>query len=126
MCFRGGKSPKFFQKWLIFAFILLTRGVQPLMGGECPLMPAPPRCHHCKLHIPENEVWAHFITGTVSSTCCIQPVYLKILLFPVSLSLTCRINAKFLREHCKKHKLYLTPELNDVLYLHYSGMRTKL
>ncbi|XP_072017685.1 dynein axonemal assembly factor 1-like [Amphiura filiformis] len=32
-----------------------------------------------------------------------------------------RINAKFLRDHCKKHKLYLTPELNDVLYLHYKG-----
>lgn len=32
-----------------------------------------------------------------------------------------RINAKFLREHCKKNKLYLTPELNDVLYLHYKG-----
>jgi dynein assembly factor 1 len=32
-----------------------------------------------------------------------------------------RITKKYLRDHCKKHKLYLTPELNDKLYLHYKG-----
>ncbi|XP_050971386.1 dynein axonemal assembly factor 1 isoform X2 [Labeo rohita] len=32
-----------------------------------------------------------------------------------------RITKEFLREHCKKNKLYLTPRLNDTLYLHYKG-----
>ncbi|XP_016421588.1 dynein axonemal assembly factor 1 [Sinocyclocheilus rhinocerous] len=32
-----------------------------------------------------------------------------------------RITKQFLREHCKKNKLYLTPRLNDTLYLHYKG-----
>ncbi|XP_058638563.1 dynein axonemal assembly factor 1 isoform X2 [Onychostoma macrolepis] len=32
-----------------------------------------------------------------------------------------RITKQFLREHCKKNKLYLTPRLNDALYLHYKG-----
>uniref|UniRef100_A0A672MY27 Dynein assembly factor 1, axonemal-like n=1 Tax=Sinocyclocheilus grahami TaxID=75366 RepID=A0A672MY27_SINGR len=31
------------------------------------------------------------------------------------------ITKPFLREHCKKNKLYLTPRLNDTLYLHYKG-----
>ncbi|XP_013388154.1 dynein assembly factor 1, axonemal-like [Lingula anatina] len=33
-----------------------------------------------------------------------------------------RLNKKMLRDHCKALKLYLTPELNDVLYLHYKGI----
>ncbi|XP_064603013.1 dynein axonemal assembly factor 1-like [Liolophura sinensis] len=33
-----------------------------------------------------------------------------------------RLTAKFLRQHCKDMKLYTTPELNDVLYLHYKGL----
>lgn len=32
-----------------------------------------------------------------------------------------RMTPKFLVDHCKKHKLYVTPELNDVLYLHFQG-----
>ncbi|XP_072162661.1 uncharacterized protein [Bemisia tabaci] len=32
-----------------------------------------------------------------------------------------RITAEALRAHCKDNNLYLTPKLNDVLYLHYKG-----
>ncbi|XP_033102634.1 dynein assembly factor 1, axonemal-like isoform X2 [Anneissia japonica] len=32
-----------------------------------------------------------------------------------------RITEKALRDHCKANGLYRTPELNDVLYLHYKG-----
>ncbi|XP_078739448.1 dynein axonemal assembly factor 1-like [Lampetra fluviatilis] len=31
------------------------------------------------------------------------------------------MTVKVLRDLCKKHKLYVTPRLNDVLYLHYKG-----
>ena len=32
-----------------------------------------------------------------------------------------RITVKFIKKLCKEHGLYQTPELNDVLYLHYKG-----
>ncbi|KAK5637943.1 hypothetical protein RI129_012238 [Pyrocoelia pectoralis] len=32
-----------------------------------------------------------------------------------------RMTKEFIRKHCKEHKLYQTPYLNDVLYLHYKG-----
>ncbi|XP_036442566.1 dynein assembly factor 1, axonemal isoform X2 [Colossoma macropomum] len=32
-----------------------------------------------------------------------------------------RITKAFLRDHCKRNKLYLTPWLNDTLYLHFKG-----
>ncbi|KAM3875348.1 dynein axonemal assembly factor 1-like [Diretmus argenteus] len=35
-----------------------------------------------------------------------------------------RITKKFLKDHCKKNKLYYTPYLNDELFLHFEGLST--
>ncbi|VDP86105.1 unnamed protein product [Echinostoma caproni] len=32
-----------------------------------------------------------------------------------------RMTKEFLKKHCAKHKLYQTPQLNDILYLHFNG-----
>ena len=40
--------------------------------------------------------------------------------------LVVRMTKEIILKHCKENKLYWTPYLNDVLYLHYKGMYTEL
>lgn len=30
-----------------------------------------------------------------------------------------RMTKAFIKDHCRQHKLYYTPHLNDILYLHF-------
>ncbi|KAI5641079.1 leucine-rich repeat domain-containing protein [Phthorimaea operculella] len=34
---------------------------------------------------------------------------------------TPKMTKQFIRDHCRQHKLYCTPYLNDILYLHFKG-----
>ncbi|KAJ2941639.1 hypothetical protein O0L34_g14695 [Tuta absoluta] len=34
---------------------------------------------------------------------------------------TPKMTKKFIKDHCRQHKLYCTPYLNDILYLHFKG-----
>ena len=37
------------------------------------------------------------------------------------LSMRCRMTPEYIKKICKQLKLYATPELNDILYLHFKG-----
>lgn len=37
-----------------------------------------------------------------------------------------RMTKEFIRNHCKQHKLYCTPYLNDILYLHFKVSKDRL
>lgn len=36
---------------------------------------------------------------------------------------TPRMTKEFIKNHCRQHKLYCTPYLNDILYLHFKVSR---
>jgi len=40
----------------------------------------------------------------------------------VMLNICFSMTTEAIQKHCKECKLYLTPHLNDVLYLHYKGI----
>lgn len=54
----------------------------------------------------------NFVVKKLLSHCMLSTV---ILLF--------RMTKEAIRKHCKEKKLYMTPYLNDVLYLHYKGLQ---
>lgn len=76
------------------------------------------RAEQC-LQVPGDEVqMTYMIFAQNEIGCCLRRTNTEGFYLYLS-----RITKEFLREQCKKHKLYLTPRLNDTLYLHFKGLK---